>query len=393
MRFGGASSDQAYSIDHTSDGGYVIAGVSTSSLSGDVSDVNNGGADFWIVKFNADGTKAWDKLYGGNSYETAYAIRQTSDGYIIAGETLSSSSGDVTGTNNGGRDWWILKLDANGNKLWDLVYGTADEDIAYSIELVSDGYIIAGYVINSPTSLHDMRILKLSTAGAIQWQKDYSYASTGSDIVYSIKQTTDGGYILAGLPGYILKLDSSRNVQWNVAVNPNNLWEFRSIQQTTDGGYIAVGSTGAGDGPNGGRDVILMKLSTSGVITWQKYFGGSSVDTGRTVYQTSDGGYIIGAYSSSSASGTVSNVSNGSNDYWVIKVNSLGNVVWNKLYGGSGNDILYDLQPTGDGGYRAVGYSVDASAGTGTQIDLTSQGGSDWWILKLDANGNLLEQK
>jgi len=143
---GGSGGDEAYSIQQTSDGGYIVAGTSSSSLSGDVTDTSNGGDDYWIVKLDVNGNVEWNNLFGGNGMDEANSIHQTTDGgYIVAGSSSSSLSGDFTDTSNGGDDYWIVKLDVNGNVEWNNLLGGSGGDEAYSVQQTSDGgYIVTG---------------------------------------------------------------------------------------------------------------------------------------------------------------------------------------------------------------------------------------------------------
>ena len=149
--YGGSSDDWAFSIVQTSDGGYAVAGHTLSSQSGDVTGQNNGGCDYWILKINSTGGIVWQKNYGGSSYDYAYSIVQTSDGgYAVAGYTWSSANGDVTGMSKGGYDYWILKLNSTGGIVWQKNYGGNSNDEARSIVHTSDGgYAAAGYTESS----------------------------------------------------------------------------------------------------------------------------------------------------------------------------------------------------------------------------------------------------
>ena len=200
---GGTNNDQAYSIQQTTDGGYIVAGWS-SSIDGDVTG-NHGGNDYWVVKLNSSGTIAWQKSFGGSNDDYAYSIQQTNDGgYIVAGWSRSND-GDVTGhygTTNY-YDYWVVKLNSTGTIEWQKSLGGSDHDYAYSIWQTTDGgYIVTGRSYSNDgdvTGNHggdDYWVVKLNSTGTIAWQK--SLGGTNNDQAYSIQQTNDGGYIVAG---------------------------------------------------------------------------------------------------------------------------------------------------------------------------------------------------
>jgi hypothetical protein len=367
---GGSGFDYASSIHQTSDGGYIIAGRS-SSIDGDVTG-NHGGSDYWIVKLNSQGTLQWQKSFGGSSSDSASSIQQTSDGgYIIAGIS-DSNDGDVTG-NHGKDDYWIVKLDSLGTLQWQKSFGGSEIDNAYSIQHTSDGgYIIAGESwskdgdVTGNHGRNDYWIVKLDSLGTLQWQK--SFGGSGIDIAYSIQQTSDGGYIIAGgsdskdgdVTGnhgrndyWIVKLDSLGTLQWQKSFGGRQGDYASSIQQTSDGGYIIAGISYSNDGDvtvnHGNRDYWIVKLDSLGTLQWQKSLGGSVWDHANSIQQTSDGGYII-AGNSWSNDGDVTGNHGSSSDYWIVKLNSLGTLQWQKSFGGRGSDAADSIQQTSDAG-------------------------------------------
>jgi hypothetical protein len=394
---GGSYWENAYSIQQTTDGGYIVAGWSDSN-DGDVSG-NNGISDFWIVKLDASGNISWQNSLGGSLYDVAYNIQQTTDGgYIVAGWS-ESNDGDVSG-NNGGYDYWIVKLDAVGNLSWQRALGGSDFDLAYSIQQTTDGgYIVAGYTdsnngdVSGNNGGKDYWIVKLDASGNLSWQK--CLGGSGDEGASSIQQTTDGGYIVAGwsesndgdVSGnngthdyWIVKLDASGNLSWQKSLGGSNTDLAYSIQQTTDGGYIVAGYTDSNNGDvsgnNGGVDYWIVKLNASGNIIWQRSLGSSGLEVAYSMHQTTDGGYIVAGWSDSN-DGDVT-VNNGGNDYWIVKLDASGNISWEKSLGGSGNEVAYSIRQTTDGGYIVAGWS-DSNDG-----DVSgSNGFEDFWIVKL----------
>ena len=345
---GGSASDFAYSIQQTTDGGYIAAG-STGSNDGDVWG-HHGGSDSWIIKLNASGDTLFTRSLGGNSSDKANSIQQTSDGgYIIAGYT-SSSDGDVWGS-NGEIDSWIIKLNANLDTLWTKCLGGSSYEMAHSIQQTTDdGYITAGYTISN-----------------------------------------DGD--VCGNHGYedfwIVKLDAIGDTLWTKCLGGGNIDYANSIQQTTDGGYIAAGHTKSSNGDvlgnNGAFDAWIVKLNVSGDILWTKCLGGSDWDLAYSIQQTSDGGYIVAGETRSYDGDIWGN--HGNYDSWIVKLNASGDTLWTKCLGGSDMDRFQSIQQTSDGGYIAAGYTSSSGGDV-----LGNHGAQDFWIVKLDASGDMVEE-
>ncbi|MBN2682223.1 MAG: T9SS type A sorting domain-containing protein [Bacteroidales bacterium] len=394
---GGTDGDYAYSIQQTSNGGYIVAG-STSSNNGDVSG-NNGGTDIWIVKLDIIGNLLWQKCFGGTNDDYATHIQKTDDGgYIVVG-TTNSNNGDVTG-NNGSYDIWFVKLDNSGNIQWQKCIGGTNDDYAYFIQqTIDNGYIVAGYTwsndgdISGNNGNEDMLIVKLDNSGNIIWQK--CFGGTEYDRAHYIQQTTDGGYIVTGytfsndgdVSGnngeedmWVVKLDNLGDLQWQKCLGGTDWDGAFSIKQTADGGYIVAGETCSGDGDvfgyNWGYDVWIVKLDNLGNIQWQKCLGGTYWEHSFSIQITSDGGYIV-AGNSESNDGDVSG-NHGNVDFWVAILDNLGNIKWQKCLGGSGIDGAYNVQQTIDGGYIVAG-TTNSNDG-----NVSGNNGSyDMWVVKL----------
>ncbi len=398
--FGGSGSEYAKCIRQTTDGGYIVVGT-TPSNNGNVSG-NHGGDDAWLIKLNASGDLQWQKCLGGSSTENGNAVRQTTDGgYIIAGDA-ASNNGNVSG-GNGSNDFWVVKVNASGELEWQNTFGGSSYDHAYDIEQTSDGGYIAvgsvnstnGDVTNYNGGMFDGWVVKLSATGELQWQK--TFGGSGADQLRSVKQTTDGGYIMAGTTDsnngivndnnggvdfWVVKIDTSGNLQWQNALGGSNNDNGQAVIQASDGTYMAIGSTSSfgGDvsGNHGGMDVWMVKLSTSGELLWQKCFGGTGSEVGRSIAQTSDSGFIVSGFSTSSNHDVTFN--NGGFDFWIFKTDNSGNLQWQKSLGGSGTDDSTSVQQTADGGYVLTGST------TSTNGNVTHNNGIyDFWIVKLEA--------
>ena len=409
--FGGSGSDLPSSIEQTSDGGYVVGGYSLSGISGDKTDSSMGSSDCWIVKLDSLGSIQWQKTIGGSGSDGA-SVQQTSDGgYIIGGYSNSNISGHKTEDSKGDNDYWILKLNSLGEIQWQKTIGGSDSDLLMTTQQTIDGgYILGGRSRSDSTGdktensrgSYDYWVLKLDTSGIIQWQK--TIGGSKGDYLQALKQTMDGGYILSGYSSsdstadktensyggnadyWVVKINSSGEIQWQNTIGGDSFDILLDVLQTSDGGYFLGGYSMSGisgektDSSKGFYDYWLVKLDSLGTIQWQKSIGGSGWDYLYSSQQTSDGGYILGGYSDSDISGDKTDSSRGDVDYWIVKIDSAGMIQWQKTIGGDAMDILNSIQQTSDGAYALSGYSYSGISGDKTD---SSRGGADFWVVKL----------
>jgi uncharacterized delta-60 repeat protein len=338
--------DYSHSIQQTADGGYIVAGCTESFGAGD--------RDFWVLKLDGNGSVIWQKAYGGPGSDEAWDIRQTADGgYVVAGTT------DSYGEGNG--DLWVLKLDSEGDVEWEKVYGGTEFDGAAAVRQLEDGgYIIAGGTSSFGAGSGDYWLLKLDGSGNVVWEK--TYGGTEYDYVISLDQTSDKGYVVAGYSFsfgttnsamWIVKVDENGSVLWQKAYDGAGYDYARSIHQTQDGGYIVAGATtsfGAGN-----YDFWVMKLDENGVITSQKAYGGSNYDYANSIRQTQDGGYLM--------AGSTRSFGAGNDDLWLLKLDSSGAITWEKTYGGAGYEGAYFANQLQDGTIIATGGVTSFGAG------------------------------
>jgi uncharacterized delta-60 repeat protein len=253
--FGGSGNDGAYSIQQTKDGGYIIAGYTES--------FGKGESDVYVIKLDANGNKVWEKTFGGRYDDGAYSIQQTTDGgYIIAGWTSSFGAGNS--------HVYVIKLNADGGEEWEKIYGGNDYDEAYSIQQTSDGgCIVAGVTSSFGAGQYDFYVIKLNENGDKVWEK--TFGGNDYDEAYSIQQTSDGGCIVAGVTSsfgagqydfYVIKLNANGDKLWEKIYGGSSWDEAYSIQQTQDGGYIVAGRTGSFGA--GGWDVYVIKMDIDG---------------------------------------------------------------------------------------------------------------------------------
>jgi hypothetical protein len=308
-----------------------------------------GKRDFWVVKTDKDLNMSWSRTFGGTDFDEAESIAQTSDrGYIIAGTTASFGAG-------GPFDIYLLRIDESGNLLWSKTYGGTNVDECYSVKQTADGgYIIAGFTYSFGMGQNDFYLIKTNENGNLLWSK--TFGGTGFESLYSLQLSADGGYILAGATNsfgsggydmYLCRADAYGNILWNKTFGGTNDEGGMSVYITSDGGYIILGSTNSfGAGNN---DFYLVKTDVNGNLLWSKTFGGAKDEYPKSVQQTKDGGYIIG--------GITESFGGGDKDCILIKTDNNGNLIWSKTFGGKGFDEAVNVQQTEDGGYFIAGVS------------------------------------
>ncbi|MBX7140061.1 MAG: T9SS type A sorting domain-containing protein [Chitinophagales bacterium] len=397
---GGSGDDEAFSIQQTTDNGFIVAGYSN-SVDGDVTE-SNGVYDYWVLKLDEGGNITWQKTFGGSSNDFPYSVQQTTDsGFIVAGHA-ASPDGDVSG-NHGSFDYWIAKLSASGDLQWQKSLGGSDAENAFTIQQISNGdFIVVGssrstdgdLTINH--GLEDYWIVKLAANGNLIWQK--SLGGSDNDRASSVQQTSDGGFVTVGytwsndgdvglthgqFDEWIVKLDSNGNFVWQKALGGTGGDEAKCIKQISGGGFIIAGYSGSNDGDvsnnHGDVDVWLLKLDANGNLVWQKCLGGTADDRANSVHLTTNGDFIISGYSYSNDGDVLEN--HGDADYWIMKVDADGNLLWEKSLGGSGTDAAYSAQQTSDGGFIVAGYSNSVNDDVSG-----NHGSSDFWIVKLSSD-------
>lgn len=412
---GGSDEEDGYYAIPTSDGGCIACGISTSN-DGDVSgnhlyyDSVSGNwftnLDTWVVKTDALGNIEWQRSLGGSFGEWTGEIIQTSDGgYAIIG-TTGSADGDVT-FNHGGGDVWLVKLDSNGNVSWQKTYGgPGDEGGSSIVQTVDSGFVFVGFAIEDGGDVAghhgslgaDFWIVKTDSNGAIEWQK--CLGGSGDEGAVSIIMTFTGDFLITGMTSssdgdvtfnhgggeyWVVKIDGSGNILWQKTYGGTSIDSPKQIVQSTDSNFFyVIGDTQSNNGDvsnlHGAHpDFWCIKIDTAGSLIWQKTLGSSGTDYGFSVDKTSDGGCVVmGGISAADGDVTV-NYGNGSLDYWVAKLSSQGQLQWQKSLGGSSNDLGRCVKQTPDGGFILNGYSVS------NNIDVTNNHSiyGDYWLVKL----------
>jgi hypothetical protein len=360
---GGSGTDKLTQMIPTLDKGFILCGFSNSNTSGDKhEDAVNNSYDFWVVKLDSLGAILWSKTYGGSDRDIYPTVIATQDsGFLVAGSSISPASGSKTENAIGQSfDYWVIKLNKNGNLVWDNTLGGIQFEKLAALVETSSGYFLCGSANsnnaydktapNEGSSLWaDYWIVKLNKSGVVLW--DSTYGSKNRDVLTAAKGTSDGGLILGGSSYSPKYANKSQN-------------EF------------------------GNNDYWIVKLDSLGRKKFDKTIGGALSDYLTSIDIVGTSGYVLAGYSNSPASFSKTDSCRGVTDYWIVKVNNSGGIVWNKTYGGSKEDYATSVSFSKNtflvGGYSNSPVSKDKTAG--------NYGGMDYWVLRLDVNGNLLDQ-
>jgi len=354
--YGGINRDVSSSVVQTADGGYAMAGATVP--------FGESKAASWLVKTDAAGNLQWNKTYRAADFSEAWSLIQTSDGgYAIAGDTgLYTSDGLRI-------DFELVKTDSIGNLIWNKTYGGVGWDRARSLVQTSDGgFALAGQVSSFGAGSDDFWLVKTDLHGNLQWNK--TYGGSGRDIAYSLVQTSDGGYALTGMTEsfssdsefWLARVDPAGNMLWNKTYGGPEDDIARKIIRASDGGYALTGMTFSyGVGRD---DFWLVKTDSAGNIQWNRTYGGADWDAADSIIQTNDGGYVI--------AGDTDSLGAGSYDFWLIRTDALGNMLWNKTCGGIDIEFASSMVETSDGGCVITGSTKSFGAGD-----------YDFWLIKL----------
>ena len=341
--FGGNRIDQCFSVIQTKDQGYAFVGWTSS--------FGSGGTDVWLIKTDSAGNQIWNKTYGGIRRERGLSIQQTpEDGYIICGFSESYGKGLY--------DLWIVKTNEDGEEIWNKTYGGGDYDYGLSIIITQDNnYIVTGYTSSFGSINCDFWLIKIDFDGNIIWDSRYggSLCESGFEVL-----EIDDGFIVTGYTesfgsgGYdawVIKTDKSGNISWVKTYGGALEDVVRSIKETSDGGYILAGWTESSG--SGNKDLWVFKIDYNGDILWEKTYGGVLDQGAYSIQKTNDNNFIIAGYSE------IKDPS----DFWLIKIDQLGRIIWQKTYGGILEDEAYCVKQTIDGGYIIGGWTRSFGAG------------------------------
>ena len=405
--YGGSSIDGANAVQRTADGGYIFAGYSECT-NGDVTG-NHGMLDCWVVKTDDTGHIMWEHSYGGSQNDQVNMIQvDINGGYIIAGST-ASSDGDITGFHGGLCDAWILKIDDTGAIVWQKVMGSTGFDFAnYAINTTDSGYIVTGSAggndgdVSGYHGNNDLWVIRLNKAGAVMWNK--VLGSTGYEYGFYGSQTSDGGYIFAseggvadgditsvwggGADAWIVKLDDTGAIQWQKTYGGSKFDIAVSLAKTLDGGYIFTGATLSSDGQVTGfhtsssftnQDIWVVKIDDTGAVQWENCFGGTGNEFPGCILQALDGTYVLDGANTYNDGDVTGN--HGGSDFWLLDISRTGSILWQKSFGGFGNDTAIGMVQTPDSGFVMTG----GTSSFGGEV-IFNHGTEDFWAVKLYKN-------
>ncbi|MEI7581739.1 hypothetical protein [Runella sp.] len=410
--FGGSQRDEPYAgMVPTVDGGYLIGGFSGSSASGDKIENGRGNEDYWVVKINTNGTKQWDKTFGGTGTDVMTGIIATSDGgFLLGGYSNSNASNEKSENSYGGFDYWVVKIGANGQKQWDKTLGGGEDDIMSGVVAAMDGGFVLGGSSSSTISgiksegkrgISDYWAVKINSSGQKQWDKTFGGINTQS--MTTLSTASDGGFLLGGwstsnasgdksddIRGgwdyWIVKIGGNGQKQWDKTLGGVEDDVLETILPTSDNGFLLGGTSPSnisGDKSEqrrGGTDFWIVRINSNGQKLWDKTLGGASIDEMSSITSTADGGFLLSGSSSSDISGEKSENSRGNRDYWIIKTNVNGQKQWDKTLGGSGDDNQVKMTATSDGRFLLGGYSDSNISGEKSE---NNRGGRDFWVIKV----------
>lgn len=415
--YGGKNSEYLFDAQPTADYGFILAGSSLSNKTGNKTDNNNGDLDYWVWKMGEKGELDWQKSFGGSGFDLLQSIKNTRDGgFILAGTSSSNVGFQKKDSCRGVTDFWVIKLDAKGEEQWQkTIGGSGQEDLICAFQTKDGGYMLGGSSSSSPAIIEpnninkkksldvkpdlyakseksrgnmDYWIVKLDKDGLVQWQK--TYGGEYADLLRSMEQTKDGGYILGGYSNssqygektdsnngigdyWILKINEIGVIEWQKTYGGNGDNQLYVIHQTQDGGYIVGGNsnsttplTSLGGNVRSGTDFWVLKMDEKGAVIWSETYDFGKVDILTSLVENKDHSYLIGGYAQNESDNSVAKAikkdEEGINDYIALKIDEKGEVLWDKTVGSDGEDILRKLIETRDGGYLMAGTSNSQSS-------------------------------
>jgi len=406
--YGGSQYEYGTSVIKTSSGFFLLCG--TDSQDGDVPGTH-GQTDYWLIKIDDSSYHdiLWSKTYGGSLDDVNSQMKGTYDGGNILFGITGSNDGDVTG-NHGLYDYWVVKVDSSGNIEWSKCLGGSSVEFADGIDIAKDsGYFCQGYTgsndgdVTGNHGFYDYWVVKLDRSGNIRWKK--TLGGSDNDLGLCVSSTVDRGAIVGGFTysndgdvqcmrhgngdSWVVKLDSLGQIEWENCYGGSQNDNVNSIISTSDNGYIFTGITYSNDGDvsgnHGNGDFWVVKIDHLGNLIWQKCFGGSELDGPYFIKQSIDGNYFIGGDTYSKDGDVHGNHSiNTSNaDMWLIKIDTLGNLLWQQCFGGHMQESLRDMDELTGGNLLLLGGTTTSDNSGDVQCNHHGPNTSDVWLLSV----------
>ncbi|MBK7682751.1 MAG: T9SS type A sorting domain-containing protein [Bacteroidetes bacterium] len=363
---GGTQSDVPIGFEQLPDSGYIILASSSSNMGFDKSQNNRDpsgmSSDFWLIRLDKNGNKLWDKTIGGSSSDRPAALLVLADGYVLSGTSSSGISGEKTDSVRGGDDFWIVKTDLLGNVMWDRTVGGLSNDELTCMAYTTDHHLVLGGwtlspigadKISAPFGDFDFWWVKLDTLGNFILEK--TLGGLLGDNCFGMTPTTDNGVIMAGYS--------------------NSPVSFTKTQPS-----------------QGLYDYWVLKVDSVGRKIWDKTIGGQGDDYAFSVCSMPglNNGYVVGGFSFSGISGNKSEANRGQDDFWAIRITTLGNVVWDKTFGGDLEDELSRVMISRQNEILLSGTSYSNLSGDKTEMNL---GAEQTWMVLCDTSGNKILDK
>lgn len=376
--FGGADEELIRGVCATSDGGVIVVG-NTKSSGDDITDKRYAQEDIWLSKYDVNGNLVWSKTYGGNLDDLGYSVIENSDSSLTVAGYSKSSDGDVP-SNLGMHDFFIFKTDASGNLIWKKSYGFMSHDHAHKIISTSDGgYFVTGYADYSGIGRSTNSILhgvgeyygiKLNALGEKEW--DVYFGGTQNDRVFDVVETRDNGLIMVGYSEsndfdvtdnhgsydyWVIKVNSTGGLVWKKSFGGEGLDQATGIAKSINNTYLITGTSNSVHGDitsnKGSNDVWVICINDNGTKIWDKSFGGTDFDVSNSIKAMSNGNFVISGHTISLDLDVNNN--KGQNDFWALTISPSGHLLWQSTFGGSSYDFAYDATETADKGIVIVG--------------------------------------
>lgn len=323
-------------------------------LTGETNSFGSGDYDVWFIRTDSSGDTLWTRTYGGKNHDWGEAVVQTSDsGFLVVGGTKSFGSG--------GTDVWLIRTNSSGDTLWTRTFGGKGDDWADEVTQTADGgFIIPGWTNSTPNGDFDALLIKYDASGNIVWSR--TYGGSRNDAAKSVQPTGDGGFLVAGLTMsfgagssdvWIIRTNQSGDTLWTRTFGGTGFDMAFCVSQTFDKGFAVVGRVQPSSKDYG--NLWILRINSLGDTLWTRTYGGKGYDLGTFVHQASDGDLLI--------TGSTDSYGSGSNDLWLLRTNSKGDTLWTRTFGGPASDFSFCVRELRNKDLVLAGYTESFGAG------------------------------